>query len=429
MSERTTTQLPISAITVDSTINPRDGGTNAEHVDEMCEWLIANPKKDMEAVVVYHDEETHHLSEGFHRHRAYAKAGRKRMPCEVRKGNRKDAKVNAAASNKGHGLKRTNEDKRIAVRNVIEEMTTWTDRQVADHVGVDHKMVGDIRASFAASRVGDSPTQTDGDEEARVGESPTQNRGSGRTGGSSSKAKKEKQAEDAARLLLKDSARTDEDVAKEVGCKSKVVAIARKALEQAGRITKPKPKAAPVPVEDRGDAWEPDDEETEPSKEEEATKPESKATGAKIVPPPVLDGWGIPIQPHAVEAFAAIPKFKELVAAIQHAAKLFNEVANLPGGIFLTLPEVSSYHRGKKLEDGEYADKFVHPGIEQALNQVKSATPTYTVCPYQFADKPHDEKCNCCRNLNWTPVLGKSIPPVCVERAKDAHGVKESAHV
>ena len=97
----------------------------------------------------------------------------------------------------------------------------------------------------------------------------------------------------------------------------------------------------------------------------------------------------------------ALPKFKELLAAIQAAQRLFNEVANLPGGKFLTLPDVSSYRRGKKGEDGEHADRFVHEGIERALHQVKTAAPKHTVCPYQFNDIPHQKECRTCRGLNW----------------------------
>ena len=58
------------------------------------------------------------------------------------------------------------------------------------------------------------------------------------------KPKKSDHAKEAARLLLKDHTRTDEDVADEVGCKAKTVALARKAIVAKGRIPdKPKPVA------------------------------------------------------------------------------------------------------------------------------------------------------------------------------------------
>lgn len=149
----------------------------------------------------------------------------------------------------------------------------------------------------------------------------------------------------------------------------------------------------------------------------------------KVVPPPTLDAWGIPVLPHAAPAFDAVPRFKELLAAIQVAACLFNEVANLDGGKFLTLPDVSSYRRGKRLEDGTHADRFVHEGLERAAQQVKNAVPTHTVCPWHYADAPHPDNCPTCRGLNWTPPLGANIPPVCVSRAKTANGVPEEGSV
>ena len=160
-----------------------------------------------------------------------------------------------------------------------------------------------------------------------------------------------------------------------------------------------------------------------------AAKEELGRVAAKVVMPAETDAWGIPVQPHAAEAFAAVPKFRELLAAIQAAARLFNEVANLPGGKFLTLPDVSSYRRGKRLEDGTHADRFVHEGLERAAQQVKNATPAHTVCPWHYADAPHPAECATCRGLNWTPPLSANVPPVCVERAKAAHGVagEESA--
>ncbi len=137
----------------------------------------------------------------------------------------------------------------------------------------------------------------------------------------------------------------------------------------------------------------------------------------------LVDGWDIPIQPHAQAAFADVPKFTELLKAIRHAEMLFNQLANSEGGKFLTLPDVSSYRRGSKGEDGEHADRFVHPGLERAKKQIKAAIPTYTVCPYNYVDAPHPDPCNTCRGLNWTPELGKSIPPSAIARAKEAHDV------
>ncbi len=153
----------------------------------------------------------------------------------------------------------------------------------------------------------------------------------------------------------------------------------------------------------------------------------AKADAVEVVQPTAVDEWEIPIQPHAVDAFAAVPKFKELISAIKHAQRLFNEVANLSGGKFLTLPDVSSYRRGKKGDDGEHADRFVHDGLETALRQVKNATPTHTVCPWNYVEAPHPDDCRTCCGLNWTPVLSDNIPAAAISKAKSEFVVKEVA--
>jgi hypothetical protein len=136
--------------------------------------------------------------------------------------------------------------------------------------------------------------------------------------------------------------------------------------------------------------------------------------------PAQVDEWGIPIQEHALEAFGAVPKFRELISTLQLAHRQFNAVANLPGGKFLTLPDVSSCRRGKQLPDGSYENRFVHEGIERALKQVQNAVPTHTICPWHYVDGDHPDDCRTCCNLNWTPVLGDNIPGIARERARNA---------
>ena len=48
------------------------------------------------------------------------------------------------------GLRRTHEDKRRAVRSMLERHPDWSDRRIAEHVGVDHKTVGSVRAETSA---------------------------------------------------------------------------------------------------------------------------------------------------------------------------------------------------------------------------------------------------------------------------------------
>lgn len=144
---------------------------------------------------------------------------------------------------------------------------------------------------------------------------------------------------------------------------------------------------------------------------------------AKAEPTGHKDAWEIPVQPHAEQAFAALPRFAELERLLKQAQRLFHELAMEPGGKFLTLPEVASYRRGRKNEDGTYADRFVHEGIDQALKQVHHAAPAHTVCPWRYAEAPHPDDCRTCLGLDWTPSLShRAIPESVVAKVKSELG-------
>ncbi len=368
--------IALEELTVDLSIQPRKVPLNAEHADEIAAAVRAG--QDMPPVRVYRTPDSEHvLTRGFHRVEGYARAGKTHVPAEIREGTREDAVLDAAASAPEHQtLKFTNDDKRNAVANVLKVRPEWSNRRVADHVGVSDMLVADVRR--------------------QVQESCT-------SGAASTK-----------RVGKDGKAYTVQPKKKEAGGKAKATA-----------------KADDGPAARPGTAGGPDGGGAPPDGGHAAGgggAPEAAAVDAprpaKVVPPPALDAWGIPVQPHAAEAFAAVPKFAELVRAIDHARRLFDEVANLAGGRFLTLPDVSSYRRGAKLDGGEYADRFVHPGLEQARKQVANARPAHTVCPWHYVEAAHPADCRTCLNHNWTPALGGSIPDSAVAAAKAAFGVE-----
>ena len=262
--------IDLEDLTVENTINPRANGVDAGYVEELSQWLNESngtgTPRDLPPVVAYKlTDSTILLSEGFHRVEAYAKAGRDLIPVELRSGTREDAILNAAASNQSHGQRRTNEDKRLAVRLTLAIQPQWTDRRVANHVGVGHTLVSDMRASMAVSSVASDATEEnsqtysenctseadfatprlandqendeiepdsliiDEPEEPVIVERKN-------TGGSATKRKKEDYAKVAAKAILADQSRTDGDIAEELGCKPAIVTLARKALDEAGRL-------------------------------------------------------------------------------------------------------------------------------------------------------------------------------------------------
>jgi hypothetical protein len=131
-----------------------------------------------------------------------------------------------------------------------------------------------------------------------------------------------------------------------------------------------------------------------------------------------LDGWGIPIQPHAAKAFEACAKFDELISHLKQADKLFSEIAELPGGAYLRRPGVAINSR----------DRWKSQHIGTALLNAKDCKPTYTVCPraYHAAAFPdsghvHGDNCTLCHGLNWSRPLGKNeVQPEAIAAAKEA---------
>jgi hypothetical protein len=54
------------------------------------------------------------------------------------------------ASNQSHGLKRTNDDKRLAVKLALQAAPDWSNGRIAEHVGVDDKTVAAVRDTLTS---------------------------------------------------------------------------------------------------------------------------------------------------------------------------------------------------------------------------------------------------------------------------------------
>jgi hypothetical protein len=130
--------LPLDAIRLDGGTQPR-AAIDAETVREYAERMKAGDH--FPPVQVYFDGTDHWLSDGFHRVKAAAEAGKPAVQAEVWEGTRDDAFWMSLAANKGHGLRRGNDDKVRAVALALKTKPNLSDRQIADHVGVSHEMV------------------------------------------------------------------------------------------------------------------------------------------------------------------------------------------------------------------------------------------------------------------------------------------------
>ena len=105
-------------------------------------------------IVVFHDGSAYWLADGFHRFHAHRKAGKDSIAADVRTGTKRDAILHAVGANSDHGLRRTNEDKRRAVRTLLAdgEWRKWSDRLIAKACGVSVPFVGAIRNPEVAEK-------------------------------------------------------------------------------------------------------------------------------------------------------------------------------------------------------------------------------------------------------------------------------------
>ena len=128
-----------------------DGGTQPRAA--LSPEVIGEYAEDLEAgalfppVVVFHDGSEYWLADGFHRFYAHARTGRSEIEADVRQGTLEDARWYSFSVNQAHGLRRTNEDKRRAVKGAL---AAWPKRfglrqvnfsEIARHVGVSDEMV------------------------------------------------------------------------------------------------------------------------------------------------------------------------------------------------------------------------------------------------------------------------------------------------
>lgn len=177
--EEPTVMMPLKAIVIDRDIQPRVGGLIPELVGEYLERIEAGD--DFPALIVYGTKGKAWLSEGFHRAEAYrlanknaVAAGGKEYFTEVgvklRPGGEFEAKLNARASNRTHGTKRSAADKRKAIADTITMTSVrtnsgkgwrdpWADPKVAKHCGVDVKTVAKVRLELTSGSGNGDPVE------------------------------------------------------------------------------------------------------------------------------------------------------------------------------------------------------------------------------------------------------------------------------
>jgi ParB-like chromosome segregation protein Spo0J len=108
-------------------------------------------------VVVFGDGgDGYWLADGYHRWHAATIAGLQTIGADVRPGGRREAILHSAGANAEHGWRRSSEDKRRAVRTLLNdpEWRQWSDREISRRCGVDGKTVAALRPSAEIPQIG-----------------------------------------------------------------------------------------------------------------------------------------------------------------------------------------------------------------------------------------------------------------------------------
>lgn len=146
--------LETKVIRIDGGTQPREQ-IDQDYVAELAEAIEGG--EDVPPVDVFCDGAAFWLADGFHRYFAHQKA-KKKITCNVHEGLQRDAVLFSVGANKSHGKRRTNADKRRAVLTLLndKEWSEWSDKAIADRVGVAQSFTTNVRASLI-SKVSDNP--------------------------------------------------------------------------------------------------------------------------------------------------------------------------------------------------------------------------------------------------------------------------------
>lgn len=124
----------------------RAAGLDPDHVEEL-RGVLREGRRFKDPVEAYFDGVTYWLAEGNHRHEAATLEGAL-LDVNVHGGGLREAIVHAARANAEHGLKRSNDDKRLAVVMLLldEEIARESDTTIGDMAGrLSQPFVGKVQ--------------------------------------------------------------------------------------------------------------------------------------------------------------------------------------------------------------------------------------------------------------------------------------------
>lgn len=162
--ERVIETIDIACITRDVVVRARgtDRATVAAYAQAMRDGAV------FPAIVVYRDRTATRLSEGAHRVEAALAIGMTTITAEIRQGGRKECIAHAVSTGRDFGLRFSTRDKRHQIELMLGNFPKWSDRKIAEALGVDHKTVAATKRRLAepAPEAGEIPQPEDGKKPA-----------------------------------------------------------------------------------------------------------------------------------------------------------------------------------------------------------------------------------------------------------------------
>jgi transposase-like protein len=145
-------KYPIEQLELDARLQARDALDQSAVADYAQAYKAGT---DMPPIEVYDVGGALYVVDGWHRIAGAREAGITFLRATtVGTGTFEQAAWHAVAANGAHGLRRTNADKRRAVRLALESPIggEQSSRAIAEHVGVGDKLVSEVRAQWEAER-------------------------------------------------------------------------------------------------------------------------------------------------------------------------------------------------------------------------------------------------------------------------------------
>lgn len=162
--------IALDRIVLDVGVQPRRGEDDEALRDYLAAMLDG---AEFPPVDVFWDRvvDRYILADGFHRVRAARAARFESILAHVHLGTRRDAILHAAGANAEHGLKRSQNDKRMIARRMLDddEWSLWTDAEIARVTRLSESFVSSIRRSSPDLKGHDVTARVSGDGQIRNG--------------------------------------------------------------------------------------------------------------------------------------------------------------------------------------------------------------------------------------------------------------------